>query len=159
MGLMRNWIVLILSMTGCWTSPDPALVQLSASTELAQEGERAFAEGSFDAAIVAFTKARALSPNNPNLALWQAMAASESGDNEGAVAVLDELIETPVGAGLQVVHHNRAAYLMRMGRDNQAIVSLAYAHRRGLVDPEIVVNDPDFKALQDQGVLQFLHLR
>ena len=156
---MRNWIVLVLSMTACWTSPDPVLVQLSASTELANQGEKAFSEGRYNAAIEAFVKARALSPNNPNLALWQAKTAAESGDNEMAVAVLDELIQTPAGAGLQVVHHNRAAYLMRMGRDNQAIVSLAHAHRRGLVDPEMVVNDPDFKSLQEQGVLQFMNLR
>jgi hypothetical protein len=87
------------------------------------------------------------------------MAAFESGDNTVAVQVLDALIETPVGAELQAAHHNRAAYLMRMGRANQAVVSLAHAHRRGLINPEIVVNDPDFQLLQEQGVLQFLHRR
>ena len=156
---MRNLCVLFCTLAGCWTAPDPELVQLSESTALAQQGEQAFAEGRYQAAIDAFVAARKLSPDNPNLALWQAKTESESGDNAAAVAVLDELIESAAGAGLQVVHHNRAAYLMRMGRDNQAIVSLAYAHRRGLVDPDVVVRDPDFLRLQEQGVLQFMHLR
>jgi hypothetical protein len=87
------------------------------------------------------------------------MAAFESGDNTVAVQVLDALIETPVGAELQVAHHNRAAYLMRMGRTNQAVVSLAHAHRRGFINPEIVMSDPDFQSLREQGVLLFLNPR
>jgi Flp pilus assembly protein TadD len=156
---MSRSFALLLCMTGCWTAPDPALLQLSESTELARQGEEALADGRYGESIAAFVKARSLSPENPNLALWHAMAASESGDNTVAVQVLDALIETPVGAELQVAHHNRAAYLMRMGRANQALVSLAHAHRRGLINPEIVMSDPDFQSLREQGVLLFLNPR
>lgn len=153
---MNDWLLGVLVLASCVDATDPQLIAVGESTALATKAESAFLNGDYAGALVQFRRARALAPRDTNLGLWEASTLAESGDAVNAVIVLDALIAMHGDTVLPVAEQNRAAYLMRLGRTNQALVSLASAHRSGRINAQSVLADPDFTPLKEGGWLLFL---
>jgi len=100
-----------------------------------------------------FAAARKKSPD-PLLGAWEAKALAASGDREGAVALLaDVLTARPDFA---VARYNRAAWLVALGRPDEAAPELARALADKAADPLDVLEDPDFATVLDHPAFAFL---
>ncbi|MEZ4321414.1 MAG: tetratricopeptide repeat protein [Myxococcota bacterium] len=108
----------------------------------------------------AFAKAHDAEPDDPLLEAWQARALADQGELEAAVALLhDVLVRAPRFAEAR---YNRAAYLARLGRLEEAGPELARAiddgaarSREAMVDPDFVPHlaDPAFAFLPDEMLI------
>lgn len=135
------------------TEPDPVLDPVKASLLASQRGEALLADGKAAEAEAAFAEARE-HKEHPVLAAWQAQALAERGALEPAVALLgDVLVMAPE---LAVARYNRAAYLARLGRTEDAAAELSRAIADGAATAREAAADPDFAGLRGHPHFPFL---
>ncbi len=109
--------------------------------------------GDAAAARSAFAAAREKSPD-PLLAAWEAKALAAAGDREAAVTLLAEVLAR--SPDFVVARYNRAAWLVALGRPDEAAPELARALAGGAADPLDVLEDPDFATVLDHPAFTFL---
>ncbi|MEQ1507496.1 MAG: hypothetical protein ABMB14_35025, partial [Myxococcota bacterium] len=139
-------------LTGCGRT-DPELDPRARALAAWEAGRAALDAGDFATARTRFHDARALHPV-PLLGAWEARAAAAAGDNEGAVALLDAVLDrAPTFAEAR---YNRAAYLVRLGRIEHAAADLRQALDDGPLRSMMVLEDPDFASVLDHPAFAFL---
>ncbi len=133
--------MIVIVVLSCWTST-PVDPDLRAKREAVEGFERARAmldAGDAAGARVAFAR---LPEVHPIVRAWEARAAAEAGDVEGAVVILDQLVARRPEIGL--ARYNRAAYLARLGRLDAAGQELTVALELRAATLREAVEDPDF---------------
>lgn len=117
-------------------------------------GRAALEDGDPTAARAAFAAARAHHNDAPSLLTWEAYAAREAGDTQGALALLtDGLARWPAHPELRV---HRAALLVQAGALSEAADDLRAAFATGAVHPLDLAEDPDFAPLQSDPAFRDL---
>lgn len=151
---MRNaWIVSCL--LGCvGSSPSPELVSASRSLQEWRAGSEHLANGDAAGALASFDRALQSRPDDPLLLAWRGRALAEGGDLSGAVGAMDAALAR--APSFAEAAYNRAAYLARLGRVDEAGVALKHALSLGAADPRDVLQDPDFMPHLDHVALAFL---
>ncbi len=135
------------------TRPDPELVATAQALQAYRRGH-ALLDTAPEEALDAFRDAAAARPDEPVLRGWIAAAQARSGDLETAIATLDAVLaQHPHFAE---AHYNRAAWLARLGRFDDAERALATALRLGASSPREAVTDPDFMPHIADGRFPFL---
>lgn len=133
-----------LGLAGCEREPprDPRLDAIATRLATWERGKKALDAGDPVQARAAFAEARALAPDDTTLTLWEARAAAAAGDLDGALALLDETVNSHPGAS--AAWYNRAAYRARQGRLAEAAADLRVALDAGVTSPWAATLDPDF---------------
>lgn len=134
-------------------APDPALVPLGRALAAWEEGERRLAAGDVAGAQDKLAEASAVSPS-PLLTAWEAKAKADGGDVEGAIALLDRALTA--APDFSEARYNRAAYLARLDRPEEAAAELGRAIQGGASSPLAVLEDPDFARLLGHPAFEFL---
>lgn len=142
------WLVTV----GC-NQPDPVLVAQKEAAALADEGEAKLAAGDAAGARERFAAARA-THDAPLLAAWEATAMARAGDLEGATQLAAKALER--APTLAAARYNRAAWLVGLGRPDEAGPELQRALADGAAVPLEVLDDPDFASVLDHGAFSFL---
>ena len=127
---------------------------LRAKREAVDAFERAKAQLEAGDAVGARRAFAALPEVHPIVAAWEARAAARSGDIEGAVTTLGTLLEEHPTLG--VARYNRAAYLARLGRLDEAGRDLQVAIELGAADVRQAMADADFAPHLEHPALRFL---
>jgi hypothetical protein len=144
----------ILLLAACSRPPaDPELVSRRDALARWEEGKAKVDADDFAGARTAFAAAYGVRPD-PLLRAWEAEALAGSGDLEGAVALLGQLLET--SPGFAVARYNRAAWLVRLGRREEAARELERALEAKAIEPLGVLADPDFAPVLDDPLFSFL---
>lgn len=133
---------------------DPELRAQKHAMDAWHEGQEALAAGDADRAIAAFARAREAQPDDPLLAAWQARAMAADGDLDGAVDLLGIAVATH--PRFAEARYNRAAYLARLGRLEEAGPELARAIEDGAARSREAMVDPDFAPHLDDPAFAFL---
>jgi hypothetical protein len=143
-------VIVLLWHLACTTPRDPEGEALEASLDAWEGGMAALEDGRPADARTSFESARRSRPDDPLLFAWEAHAAARAGDLDGAIALLDRALEQD--PGFVEARYNRAAYLARAGRPEDAAVELERAFAGGLArTPLQVVDDPDFARWRDHA--------
>lgn len=129
----------MLALVACRSEPE--LRDRARSLAAWEDGVAALEAGDPGAARADLQQARE-AWDGPVLMAWEARAAAESGDLEGAVGLLDEALA--LQPGLAEARYNRAAYLARLGRLEEAGRELRVALDAGARPAREVLEDPDF---------------
>lgn len=147
--------VVFLMLTGCWGGgPDPDLVSRRQALDAWERGVAAIEAGDGGAAEQAFVEAQRHRPGDPLLRAWQARAQAEDGQIERAIETLDHVLEA--APTFAEARYNRAAWLARAGRVEEAGPELARALEDGGIDPREVLEDVDFQPHLGHPALAFL---
>lgn len=145
------WLV-ALGLLGCDRTP-PELVAAREAVAQWREGEARLQAGDPDAAAAIFAEARR-TLDHPVLTLWHARAVAEGGNLIGAVALLDQVLKLPDPP--PEARYNRAAYLARLDRPEEAGPELEAALSEGGLSALVALEDPDFAALRAHPAFAFL---
>lgn len=146
------WLAALL--WACGTSGDPQLRGVSEAVRAWDRGAELLEAGDPGGARAAFAEARTHRPGDALLGAWEARAAAADGDLDGAIALLDAVLaEAP---DLAQARYNRAAYLARAGRADEAAADLRRAVDDGAARSRDVLSDPDFSGLLQHEAFGFL---
>jgi tetratricopeptide (TPR) repeat protein len=135
------------------TTGDPEQMATREAVAAFREGREAL-EADPEAALASFRQARDHRPFDPVLRAWEAMAVARTGDLEAAVAILDELIAAD--PRFAEARYNRAAWLARLGRLDEAGEELRRALALGAAREREAMTDPDFFPHLDHPAFAFL---
>jgi hypothetical protein len=140
---MIGWI--LWWMLGCG-GPAERIARLEASLDQWEEGVQALETGNPLAAVAAFSKAILKDPASPELWLWKGRALAEGGDLEGAIEAAGQvLVRRP---DHPLARYNRACWLARLGRLEEAARDLSRVLEEGGVDRLTAARDPDLDVLR-----------
>lgn len=143
------WVVGIVACS----RPDPALVAQREATALAEAAEARLVAGDPAGARAGFAAARG-KHDAPLLQAWEGVAAARAGKLAEAVDLAgDALSRAPT---LAAARYNRAAWLVQLGREDEAGPELERALADGAADALDVLDDPDFAGVLDHPAFQFL---
>ncbi len=145
------WVALFACFSG-----DPALDQERRALDAWRQGVTALEDREYEKAQQRFAEARPLSKEDPLVIAWEAKALADQGQLEKAVEVLEQALK--VQPDFPEARYNRAAYLCRLQRPEDAAAELQIAFEQGVsVTPRQTLLDPDFAAWQGheafEGVL------
>ncbi|MEL6348840.1 MAG: tetratricopeptide repeat protein, partial [Myxococcota bacterium] len=135
-------IVLLSVLLGC---RDAEMAPLKDALDDYERGRALADAGDWGGAANAFAQAIEDHPPSPALHMWWAKALAEQGQFDKARDALTQGIERVPEHPL--LHYNRAAYAARGGDLGAAARGLNYLYARGMMDPVIAGEDPDFAAL------------
>lgn len=139
--------VLLAILAGCG-SREPALTAQKSALDAWRRGQTALTAGDPKGAAAAFDEALGFQPDDPLLLAWKAKALADQGDLDAAIAVMDRVLAA--NPGLVEARYNRAAWLARLGKPDDAAVDLELALAGGLEKlPRDVLDDPDFAPYLD----------
>ena len=130
-----------LTLAGCERAT-PEQQAMSAALHAWQEGSDRLEKGDLDGAREAFARGLAVRPDDPLLGAWDARAAAESGDLDGAIRRLRQVVR--LAPGFAEARYNLAAYLARNGALDEAGAELEVAVNNGARPAREVLSDPDF---------------
>ena len=145
----------LLGLLAC-SSPqkDPQLEALRSALQFWEAGVEYMERGQPHEAQVAFKEALREDPDDLILKVWWAKSLAAAGHLEAAARVLDAvLIEEP---GFVEARYNKAAYLTRMGKVDEAAPELHKALDEGAATSYDVLDDPDFQEWLDDPAFSFL---
>lgn len=142
-------IVLLLACGG----GDPALQRERRALEAWRRGDRLLDDDPA-AALKAFREAEEVFPEDPVLAAWVAQAEARRGELSTAIRSIETVLEQ--WPRFAVGHYNRAAWLARAGRPDEAAVALGLALQLGAATEREAVQDPDFVPFLDHPAFAFL---
>jgi hypothetical protein len=153
--VIRHLGLAIVLLGGCtWEQPDPDLITRRRALDAWEEGKAALELGRAGAARAHFEAALEARPGDPLLEAWRARAEAATGDLDTAIATLDVVLrKRPAFAEAR---YNRAAYLARAGRLDEAGPELERALAAGGFEARAVLDDPDFQPHLDHPALSFL---
>ena len=134
--------LLLLSLWGCRSTP-PELASQAAALASFRAAESALEAGDPARALRALDEALAHRPADLLLKAWRAQILAET-DLPAALAELDAVAAAHPQFG--EARYNRAAYLARSGRIDEAGAELAVALRLGVTTVPDARADPDFAA-------------
>lgn len=148
-------LALLFVFIGC-SSPqqDPELVRLKTTLDLWESGVAYLDKGETLEAQVAFREALKSAPDDVILKVWWARSLAASGHQEAAVRVLDSVLL--VEPSFAEARYNKAAYLTRMGKVDEAAPVLKRALEDGAATSYDVLEDPDFRNWVDDPAFSFL---
>lgn len=118
------------------------------------EGAAALQAGRPAEAREHFQRAHELRPDDATPVAWEARALADEGKLEEAVDLLGELLQRY--PGFAEARYNRAAYLARLGRVEEAAPELRLAIDQGATTSRAVLLDPDFQPWLDHPTMRFL---
>ncbi len=139
MGWVLGWVL------GCG-APAERIARLEASLGLWEEGVQALEVGDPGAAVEAFSSAILKDPASPEIWLWKGRALAEAGDLEGAIQAAGQVLARRPDH--PVARYNRACWLARQGRLEEAAGDLARVLEEGGVDRLDAARDPDLDVLR-----------
>ena len=145
-------MVIWLWLVAC-SGNDPELKAMGKALHVWSQGEALLDQGDAAAARERFAAARE-HRDDALLIAWEASAAAEAGDLEGAVALLDGAIAR--APRFAEARYNRAAYLARLGRAEPAAADLRRAIDQGAATSLDALEDPDFAPWLDHEAFGFL---
>jgi len=144
--------MLILWLVACGGDPE-LRAQRNAITAW-REGKAALESGDAEGALERFESARTHQPDDPVVAAWVASAHAKNGDLEGAVEGLGGVLES--SPHFAEARYNRAAYLARLGRLDEAGAELSWALDDGAARARQAMVDPDFAPHLEHPAFAFL---
>lgn len=118
-----------------------------------EEGAALLEEGDAAGARERFAAASEIRPS-PLLDAWHARALAAEGRTEEAAAMLGQVVERV--PSFAEARYNRAAYLARLGRPDEAAAELQRAIADGAARSLQVLEDPDFEPYLDHPAFVFL---
>ena len=142
--------VLLIACSG----PEPELLAVKNAVDAWDDGVEALDAGEAEQAVSDFQRGLAARPDDVLLLAWRARAEAGAGHLEVAVDTLEQVLRAR--PDFVEARYNRAAYLARLGRLNEAGPELRLALEGGAGRPEDVLGDPDFVAHLGHPALQFL---
>ncbi|MFT4626017.1 MAG: hypothetical protein ACI8PZ_004688 [Myxococcota bacterium] len=143
----------LVAITGC-DRPPPDLVAARMASEAWKRGVGHLDEGAPAEASAEFEQGLAARPGDVLLLAWRARAEAEAGRLDDAIATMDLVLAAR--RDFSEARYNRAAYLARAGRLDEAGRDLRMALDGGVTRPEDVLADPDFQRHLDHPALAFL---
>jgi hypothetical protein len=146
-----GWLVVLAS---CSEPADPVLEARASASAAWSDGVARLEAGDAEGARARFREARGRAPSDVLLLAWEAKAAADAGALEDAVLLLDEALSRE--PDLAAARYNKAAYLARLGRIEQAGPELERALDDGAAPPRDVLDDPDFAPWIGRPELAFL---
>lgn len=143
-------ILLVLACSG----GDPELARDRRALDAWREGRTLLESKRAGPALEAFQRAVAERPEDPVLGAWEASARASTGDLDGAIERIDGVLDSHPRFALG--HYNRAAWLARSGRPDDAGVALALALELGAARDREAIADPDFRRWLQHPAFAFL---
>ncbi len=140
-------------LVACTGGIDPELAAQRSAAERWHEGKASLDAGAPDQARQHFVAAQS-HRSDALLIGWEAQAMAEAGDLEGAVARMEDALRLapPFAQG----RYNRAAWLVRLRRPDQAAPELRRAIADGGAQALEVLEDPDFADVLQHPAFSFL---
>ena len=144
----------MLTLVALFACSDPELAPIADALSRWDEARAAQEGGDLSRALSHVRDARRLDPTSPALAGWEADILRQQGARKEALLVLDAaLLGVPDHAGLR---QQRAWLRMVEGDRTGAAEDLAPLVRAGLVDPEVLAEDPVYRAFADDPTTAWL---
>ncbi len=143
----------VMLLAAC-SGPSPDLVAARAAVSAWDAGVDHLDGGEPDAAIEDFERGLSARPGDVLLLAWRARAEAESGQVDRAVTTLDAVLS--LRPDFAEARYNRAAYIARLGRIEEAAEELSRALADGARRPEDVLGDSDFRPHLGHPALAFL---
>ena len=132
----------------------PELAAIQAAVSYWETGVKHLEAGESEKARLAFAEALKWQPEDVVLRVWWAKSLAAGGHLDAAVRALDHVLsEQPT---FSEARYNKAAYLARLGRIEEAAPELQSAIRAGAASSYDVHDDPDFQDWLDHPALGFL---
>lgn len=152
-------MVILWLLLACGTTvtppapPDPAVLSSAAAVGAFERG-KALLSTDPAAALTAFDEALEARPGDVLLDAWRARALADAGKLEEAIAVLDEVLRRR--SDFADARYNRAAYLMRHGKVDDAAVDLRVLLDAKAATPRQIMRDADIRPHLGTAALSFL---
>lgn len=149
---MMLW--LWLALIGCGSGADSQRGAVRRALAHADKAEALLSDGRAVEATAELERAHEDLPDDPVIAAWLARALATQGELARAIDLLARVVAAH--PDFATARYNRAAYLARAGRMDEAAVDLQRAIRDGARPARDVLDDPDFAPWLEHSALAFL---